>query len=87
MVFYEKAINGNSSVVEELSRYKNWFEDPVGLATRFGLDLFLGISVSLSSTKARNGLGRKAYELLSKIDRPLLRDRKEYLMSLKKSSM
>jgi len=87
MVFYEKVVNGNSSVVEELRRYKNWFEDPVGLATRFGLDLFLGISVSLSSTKARNGLGRKAYELLSKIDRPLLRDRKEYLMSLKKSSM
>jgi hypothetical protein len=84
MVFYERVVNGNRLVIEELKRYDHEFQDPVDLATRFGLDLFIGISALLSNAKKKNGLGRKACECLSRIDSALLQSRREHLESLRR---
>jgi len=82
MVFYQKVINEDAKALEEISRYEDVFTNSLDLATRFGLDLFLGISSSLSRIKNKNGLGRKADELLSRIDPSLILERKEFLESL-----
>lgn len=67
----------------KIGRYEDVLENPLDLATRFSLDLFLGISIFLSNIKNMNGLGRKADKLLSGIDPSLLLDRKKYLASLR----
>ena len=79
LVFYRKVIDEDCQVLNELRRYENVFRNPLDLATRFALDLFLGLSISLSSIKNKNGLARKADELLSGIDPSLLLHRKELL--------
>jgi len=83
MVFYEKVINKDNKVIEELGRYEKFFNNPVDLATRFGLDLFLGLSIDLSRTRSKNGLGKKAEELLCRIDPSILKDREQQIASLK----
>jgi 7-cyano-7-deazaguanine synthase in queuosine biosynthesis len=85
MTHYEKVINRNPTKIEELTKYGSLFQDPTELATRFGLELFLGISISLAGLKTKNGLGKKAEELLTKIDPSLLENRKERLASFKSS--
>lgn len=81
MVFYKKVINGDLEVCDEIGRYEDILRHPLDLATRFGLDLFLGMSHSLSNIKNKNGLGRKAVKLLSEIDNSLLLERKELFAS------
>ena len=83
LVFYEKVINQDPIVLNELSRFKDLFINPQALSTRFGLDLFLGIYSLLSQSKNVNSLGKKAEELLGKIDPFLLKERKEQLMKLR----
>jgi len=84
IVFYRKVIDEDSRVLNELRRYESIFRNPLDLATRFALDLFLGLSTFLSNVRNKNGLGRKADELLSGIDPSLLLDRKEILSSHQK---
>lgn len=83
LVFYEKAINQNPVATNELSRFEDTFRNPQALATRFGLDLFLGINSLLTRLRKTNGLGKKARELLGKIDPFLLEERKEQLTKLR----
>jgi 7-cyano-7-deazaguanine synthase in queuosine biosynthesis len=83
LVFYSKVINQDKKVLAELENYEDVFSDPTELATRFGLDLYLGISNCLSKDSRKNGLGRKAGELLSGIDNSLLLDRRESLARLR----
>jgi len=83
LVFYEKVINQNPIAMNELSRFEDIFENPQALSTRFGLDLFLGINSLLTQVKKTNGLGKKAKELLGRIDPVLLEERKEQLTKLR----
>lgn len=83
LVFYSRVIKEDKKVMAELERFENILGNPKELATRFGLDIFLGVSECLSSNKRRNGLGRKADELLSEIDSSLLLSRRENLLMLR----
>lgn len=83
LVFYSKILNHDEPMVAEINRYNDFFANPEDLATRFALDLFLGVSECLSLRRERNGLGKKAQELLFGIDRSLLEDRREALGKLR----
>ena len=64
-----------------ISEYSSYFNNPVDLATRFGLDIYIGIKKSLGPNT--NGLGKKAEELLSYVDPNLLREREIQLENLR----
>jgi 7-cyano-7-deazaguanine synthase in queuosine biosynthesis len=83
LVFYSKVINQDNKLLDALEKYEGIFNNPKELATRFGLDLYLGISDWLSKNSRKNGLGKKAEELLSGIDNSLLLDRQESLLMIK----
>jgi len=80
LVFYSKVIKEDKKVMDEIEKFEDVFSDPKDLAIRFGSDIFLGVSECLSKIDKKNGLGKKADELLSEIDRSLLRNRKEKLL-------
>jgi len=83
LVFYESVINERTKNLEEISIYEDLFKKPIELSTNFGLDIYLGIKNTLSKTRMRSGLGRKAEELLLAIDKKCLEERYEYLLSLR----
>lgn len=83
LVFYSKVINRNEKVMAELEKCGDVFHNPEELATRFALDLYLGVSECISKNNRKNGLGKKAEELLSGIDHSLLDNRRESLAKLR----
>lgn len=82
--FYHKILNLDSSAVDELTaNARDYFEDPLSLATRFAKDVFLGSMLLLQATDEEklNLLGKKVKDLLNLIDKEVLIERKEELQS------
>ena len=63
LVFYSRVIKEDNKVMTEIEKFENVFSNPKELATRFGLDIFLGVSECLSKINKKNGLSKKADEL------------------------
>jgi len=81
LVFYEKVINDDKKSLELLSDNETYFDDPIELGRNFGLDIFYGVQKTLKMFKERSGLGRKAEELLLRIDDNILKNRHDYVIS------
>jgi len=83
LVFYSNVINRDEKVMSELEECGDVFHKPEELATRFALDLYLGVYGCLLKNSRKNGLGKKAEVLLSGIDLSLLDNRRESLAKLR----
>lgn len=85
LTFYAKVLRNDAEAKSKLELLTGeFFKDPVELATRFGLDIYLAVLKS-SSTLNRidlSGIGRKAIELLKKSPIETLRQREKDLMTL-----
>jgi 7-cyano-7-deazaguanine synthase in queuosine biosynthesis len=84
--FYHKILMKDTVAIDELRMSaRNYFTDPVDLATRFAKDIFLGIMKLLSAIEKNqlNALGKKAEELLSQLDKTALVARKAEIMNSK----
>lgn len=81
LVFYMNVLNKEKKSLSEIVEYSSYFDNPINLATSFGLDIYLGIKKSLRANT--NGLGKKAEELLSYIDPSMLRERDIILSNLR----
>ena len=81
LVFYEKVINDDKKSLELLSDNETYFDNPIELGRNFGLDIFYGVQKTLTMYKERSGLGRKAEELLSRIEDDVLQNRHDYVIS------
>ena len=80
--FYSQVLMRNPSAINEIEvSSRGYFRDPLDLATRFAEDVFLGVTELLSSIDENqlNALGKKARELLDKLDKKALEERKEEL--------
>lgn len=80
--FYSKILAEDTSALDEIRmNSRQYFADPIGLATRFAEDIFVGVMKMLQQIDERqlNALGKKAKELLSKIDKATLTERAEEL--------
>lgn len=86
LVFYESIINEKKDSKDVLRYYSEFFEDPIELATNFGLDIYLGVRKNLEYKGQLNGLGKKSLELLEKIDKSKLSDRQESLLKIKENN-
>jgi hypothetical protein len=86
LTFYAKVLRDDAEAKSKLEVLTGeFFKDPVELATRFGLDIYLALLKS-SSTLNRidlSGIGRKAIELLKKSPIEILRQREKDLLTLR----
>jgi 7-cyano-7-deazaguanine synthase in queuosine biosynthesis len=82
--FYHKILMNDPVAMNEIRMSaRDYFTDPMDLATRFAKDIFLGIMKLLSTMEENqlNALGKKAEELLNQLDKATLLARKEELMN------
>lgn len=82
--FYNKVIMMDSFAHNEIEiNARDYFGDPISLAIRFATDTFLGVmKLSQGIDEGRlSALGKKARELLNKIDEKTLMERKEKFQS------
>lgn len=82
--FYENVLNRDPNSLNEIKlNARNYFNNPIDLATRFAKDIFLGVYKSLQKIDQNrlNALGSKAIELLNKIDKDVLLEREYELLS------
>lgn len=80
--FYHKILLRDSSAIDEVKiSTRHYFKDPVDLATRFAKDIFLGTMklIQTINEDQLNAVGKKAKELLGKIDKTTLIEREEEL--------
>lgn len=69
--FYFGVLKKDPNIFKEINlSARNFFSDPIALATRFAQDIFLGVKNHISHLKDsdQNALGMKANELLIKIE-------------------
>jgi hypothetical protein len=80
--FYYKVLIKDESALRDIDlSSKGIFENPIELATRFGIDLYLGIKnyFDMYEPSGLNALGNKAKELLYLIDSNLINERYDFL--------
>jgi len=82
---YAKILKKDPAVLDEVKlSARDFFEDPIDLATRTAKDIYLGVMKALKTVGNNkwNALGTKANKLLNQIDKQMLEEREEELMKI-----
>jgi len=72
---YFNVLNGDENTINDIElSSRDFFDEPVDLARRFGQELFLGSKIHLQNLKGKDlsALGKKTNELIGMLDKKLL---------------